>query len=45
MEYIGIPMYYIAIWYILRRFGIFWGHLFYFMAIWYIFSRFGMLYQ
>jgi hypothetical protein len=36
--------YFMAIWYILRPFGIFWGHLVYFEAIWYIFPRFGMLY-
>jgi hypothetical protein len=31
--------------YILRPFGIFYGHLVYLVAIWYIFSSFGMLYQ
>jgi hypothetical protein len=40
MEDVGI-MYYMAIWSILRPFGIFCGHLVYFMVIWYIFSRFG----
>jgi hypothetical protein len=40
MEDGGI-MYYMAIWSILRPFGIFCGHLVYFMVIWYIFSRFG----
>jgi hypothetical protein len=36
---------FMAIWSILRLFGIFWGHLVYFMVIWYIFSHFGTLYQ
>jgi hypothetical protein len=34
-----------AIWSMIRQFGIFCGQLVYFMVIWYIFSRFGMLYQ
>jgi hypothetical protein len=31
-----ISIYFMAIWYILWPFGIFYGHLVYFMAIWYI---------
>jgi hypothetical protein len=38
-------IYFTAIWYISRAFGIFYGHLVNFMAIWYIFHRFGKLYQ
>jgi hypothetical protein len=34
-----------AIWSILRLFGIFCDHSGYFMVIWDIFPRFGMLYQ
>jgi hypothetical protein len=33
-----------AIWYILWRFGIFYGDLVYFMAIWYILWRFGIFF-
>jgi hypothetical protein len=40
-----IMVYFMAIWYILWPFGIFYGHLVYFMVICYIFPRFGMLYQ
>jgi hypothetical protein len=42
MEDVGTLM---AIWSILRLFGILCGHWAYFMVIWYNFSRFGMLYQ
>jgi hypothetical protein len=38
-------VYFMAIWSLLRKFGVFRGHLVYFMVIWYIFHRFGMLYQ
>jgi hypothetical protein len=34
---------FMAIWYILRPNGIFYGHLVNFMDIWYIFTYFGML--
>jgi hypothetical protein len=34
-----------AIWSIVRPFGIFYGHLVYFPPSWYIFSRFDMLYK
>jgi hypothetical protein len=34
-----------SIWYILRPFAIFSGHLVYFLVIWYILSHFGMLQQ
>jgi hypothetical protein len=35
-----------AIWYVLRPFGIFYGHLVYLLVIWYIFPLFGcMLHQ
>jgi hypothetical protein len=37
--------YFIAIWSILRPFGIFRSNLLYFIVIWYIFPRFGILYQ
>jgi hypothetical protein len=40
-----ILVYFKAIWYILRSFNIFYGHLVYLEVIWYIFHRFGMLYQ
>jgi hypothetical protein len=33
-----------AIWYVLRPFGIFYGHLVYFTAIWYILRPFGFFY-
>jgi hypothetical protein len=42
MEDVGIFM---AIWSILRSFGIVCGHFVQFMVIWYIFSCFGMLCQ
>jgi hypothetical protein len=51
IEDVGVFM---AIWSILRPFGLFYGHLIYFVAIWniyvhmviwYIFPRFGMLHQ
>jgi hypothetical protein len=35
-------VYFMAIWYILRPFGIFYGHLVYFTAIWYILRPFGI---
>jgi hypothetical protein len=35
-------VYFMAIWKILRPFGIFYGHLVYFMAIWYILWQFGI---
>jgi hypothetical protein len=35
-------VYFMAIWYILWPFGIFYGHLLYFMAIWYILWPFGI---
>jgi hypothetical protein len=38
-------VYFVAIWYILWPFAIFYGHLVYFVIIWYMFSHFGMLYQ
>jgi hypothetical protein len=38
-------MYFMAIWSILRPFGVLCGHLVFFMVIWYILPRFGMLYQ
>jgi hypothetical protein len=38
-------IYFVAIWFILRPFGIFRGHFVYFMVIWYIFTVFGMFYQ
>jgi hypothetical protein len=38
-------VYFMAIWSILRSFGLFCGHLVYVEVIWYIFPRFGMLYQ
>jgi hypothetical protein len=40
-----ILVYFMAIWYILWPFEIFYGHLVYFVVIWYISSRFGILYQ
>jgi hypothetical protein len=42
MENVGMFM---AIWSILRPFGIFRFHLVYFMFFWCIFSRFGIFYQ
>jgi hypothetical protein len=41
MEDVGI--YLMAIWSVLRLFGIFCGHLVCFMVIWFSFSRFGIL--
>jgi hypothetical protein len=38
-------VYFMAIWYILRPFGIFYDHLVYFVVNWCIFPRFGMLSQ
>jgi hypothetical protein len=38
-------VYFIAVWSILRSFGIFCGHLVKFMVIGIHFSRFGMLYE
>jgi hypothetical protein len=38
-------VYFMAIWNILQKFGIFYDHLVYFVVIWYIFPRFGILYQ
>jgi hypothetical protein len=38
-------VYFMDIWYMLRPFGTFYGHLVYFVGIWNRFSRFGMLYQ
>jgi hypothetical protein len=38
-------IFFMAIWNILWRFGIFYGHLVHFVFIWYIFSRFGIMYQ
>jgi hypothetical protein len=38
-------IYFMALWSILRPFGIFCGHSVYLMVIWYSFSRFVMLYQ
>jgi hypothetical protein len=38
-------VYFKAIWYILRQFGIFCFHLVYFMVLCYIFHRFGILCQ
>jgi hypothetical protein len=35
---------YMVIWYILRSFGIFYGHLVYFTVIWYILRSFGIFY-
>jgi hypothetical protein len=40
----GYLVYFKAIWYILRSFGIFYGHLVYFMVIWYILWSFGIFY-
>jgi hypothetical protein len=40
-----ILIYLMAIWNILWRFGIFYGHLVRFVFIWYTFSRFGIMYQ
>jgi hypothetical protein len=36
---------FVAIWNILRPFGIFYGHLVYFTAIWYILRPFGIFYS
>jgi hypothetical protein len=38
-------IYVIGIWYILRPFDIFYGHLVYFVLTWYVFPRFGILNQ
>jgi hypothetical protein len=38
-------MYFMALWSVLRPFGIFYGHLVNVVSVWYIFSRFGMLYK
>jgi hypothetical protein len=38
-------IYFMAIWNILWRFGIFYDHLVHFVFIWYIFSGFGIIYQ
>jgi hypothetical protein len=38
-----MPVYFMAIWSILRPFCIFCGRLAHFMVIWHIFPRFGML--
>jgi hypothetical protein len=35
----------IAVWNILRTFGIFYDHLVHFVFIWYIFSSFGIMHQ
>jgi hypothetical protein len=37
-------VYFMAIWYILWLYGIFYGHLVYFMAIWYILWLFGIFF-
>jgi hypothetical protein len=37
-------VYFMAIWSILRPFGIFCGHLVYLVAIWYILSPFGIFF-
>jgi hypothetical protein len=37
-------IYFMAIWNILWRFGIFYGHLVHFVFIWYILSGFGIMY-
>jgi hypothetical protein len=38
----GHLVYFMAIWYILRQFGLFCGHSVYFMVIWYILKLFGI---
>jgi hypothetical protein len=38
-------VYFMAIWYSLRQFGVFYSNLVYFAVIWCISSRFGMLLQ
>jgi hypothetical protein len=38
-------IYFMAIWNILRTFGIFYDHLVHFVFVWYIFSCFGTMYQ
>jgi hypothetical protein len=40
-----VLVYFMALWSVLRTFGIFHGHSVYFGYVWYIFSRFGMLYK
>jgi hypothetical protein len=40
-----MSVYFMAIWYVLRRIGKFYVYLVNFVVIWYIFSRFGMVYQ
>jgi hypothetical protein len=40
-----VLVYFMALWSVLRPFGIFCGHLVYFGFVWYIFSRFGKLYE
>jgi hypothetical protein len=37
-------LYVMVIWYILRSFGIFYGHLVYFKGVWYILWPFGIVY-
>jgi hypothetical protein len=39
-----ILIYFMAIWNILRTFGIYYDHLVHFVFIWHIFSRFGIMY-
>jgi hypothetical protein len=38
-------IYFMAIWHILWRLGIFYDHLVHFVFIWYILSGFGIMYQ
>jgi hypothetical protein len=43
--YSKMLIYFMAIWNILRTFGIFYDHLVHFVFIWYIFSGFGNIYR